>query len=537
LPQFGGDYKVTETPGVERQVVGALGSIGSATLASRVLGFVRDAVVALVFGAGPVTDAFFVAYRIPNILRRLLAEGALSTAVIPVFTEYAAVRSRDELWRLVRATLGTALVVLAVTTLVGIALAPWLLRAIAPGFTSDPVQEALAVQLTRVMFPYLVLVGLSALAMGALNAENRFFASALGPAVSNVGMIAGVLLLARHVDPPILALALGVLMGGVGQLLVQVPDLWRAGLLVGPSWEPRHPALALVGRLLAPAVFGLAAVQVMVFVNTLLASLLPLGSISYLYYADRVMEFPLGVFGIALASASLPVMSRQAATGDHRALAGTLNFALRLALYVSLPATVGLVMLRTPIVRVLFERGRFGAAETSATAEALAWYAVGLAAFAGSRIAAQVFYALGEAGTAVKWGIVSIVANVGAAAAMMGPFGHAGLAGASSIGAYVNLLSLLLVARGRLGRLGGRALLSSVCRTALASLPVAGACWLALVLWPARPTLALDGAWLGATIAVGGAAFWAASVALGLSERTVLVRLYSRRERGGVAEI
>src|SRR3989449_6259694 len=207
MPDRRGLFKVSATESHERQVVGALGSIGAATLASRVLGFARDMVVALIFGAGPVTDAFFVAFRIPNILRRLLAEGALSTAVIPVFTEYATVRSRDELWRLVRATLGTALVVLAVTTLVGIALAPWLLRAVAPGFTSDPLQEARAGQLTRVMFPYLVLVGLSALAMGALNAENRFFASALGPAVSNVGIIARVLALARHAQPPIPARA------------------------------------------------------------------------------------------------------------------------------------------------------------------------------------------------------------------------------------------------------------------------------------------------------------------------------------------
>ena len=266
---------MSETPAVERQVIGALGSIGSATLASRVLGFVRDMVVALAFGAGPVTDAFFVAYRIPNILRRLLGEGALSTAVIPVFTEYATVRSRDELRRLVRATFGVGLVTLIATTLAGIAAAPWILRAIAPGFTSDAAQEALAVQLTRVMFPYLVLVGLSALAMGALNAENRFFASAVGPAVSNVGMIAGVVLLARYLDPPILALAIGVLAGGVGQLLVQLPELARLGLLVAPSWEPRLPALARIARLLVAAVFGLAAVQVMVFVNTLLASLRP----------------------------------------------------------------------------------------------------------------------------------------------------------------------------------------------------------------------------------------------------------------------
>src|SRR5438093_1957292 len=534
MPHGPGIFKVSASEG---QVVRALGGIASATLLSRLLGFVRDMVVARAFGAGPVTDAFFVAFRILNIFRRLLAEGALSTAMIPVFTDYASTRKRPELTRMLRAVLGLALLVLTVTAALGILGAPLILKVIAPGFMSDPSQATLAVFLTQVMFPYLPLVGLAAMATGVLNSQSRFFAGAIGPAVLNVGMIGAVVLLLHHVEPPILSLAIGVLVGGVGQLLVQIPSLSACGLLVAPSSELRHPAIARITRLLLPAVFGLAAVQVMVFVNTLLASLLPLGSISYLYYADRVMEFPLGVFGIALASASLPVMSRQAAARDHGALAGTLTFALRLALYVSVPATLALVMLRTRIVRVLFERGRFGPTETAATAEALAWYAIGLAAFAGSRIAAQAFYALGEAGTAVKWGIVSVVANVAAATAMMGPFGHAGLAGASSVGAYVNLLSLLLVARGRLGRLGGRALLSSVCRTALASLPVAGACWLALVLWPARPTLALDGAWLGATIAAGRAAFWAASVALGLSERTVLVRLYSRRERGGVAEI
>jgi putative peptidoglycan lipid II flippase len=529
LPQFGGDYKVSDTPGTERQLVGALGSIGSATLASRVLGFVRDMVVALAFGAGPITDAFFVAYRIPNILRRLLAEGALSTAVIPVFTEYAAVRSRDELRRLLRATLGAAVVVLIATTLLGIALAPWLLRLIAPGFTSDPAQEMLAVQLTRVMFPYLVLVGLSALAMGALNAEGRFFAAALGPAVSNVGMIAGVLLLARHVDPPILALALGVLVGGVGQLLVQLPDLRRAGLLVGPSWEPRHPALVRVARLLAPAVFGLAAVQVMVFVNTLLASLLPAGSISFLYYADRVMEFPLGIFGIALASAALPAMSRQAAASDTRALVGTLNFALRLTAYICIPATVGLLVLRTPIIRVLFERGRFTSADTVATAQALSGYAVGLVAFAAARISAQAFYALGRPGVAVRVGMVAVAADVLAALALMGPLGHAGLAYASSIGAFVNLLALLWVARRRFGRLGGHALLASSLRSTAAAIPLAAWCWLALPMLGVRRGLAADAALLAATIAGGALVFWLASAALRSPERGALRQLLPRR--------
>jgi len=310
-----------------------------------------------------------------------------------------------------------------------------------------------------------------------------------------------------------------------------VPTLSACGLLVMPSRDLRHPAIRRITRLLLPAVFGLAAVQLMVFVNTLLASLLPLGSISYLYYADRVMEFPLGVFGIALASASLPVMSRHAAARDDRALADTLNFALRLALYVSVPATVGLVALRTPIVRVLFERGRFGPAETAATAEALAWYAVGLAGFAGSRIVAQTFYARSEAATAVRWGIVSIVANVVAALALMGPLGHAGLAGAASVGAYVNLLALLVIARLRLGRLGGRALVDGAARTLLASAPLAALCWLALAWWPPHPSFVVDAAWLAATIAAGTGAFWAASAALGISERTALLGLARRRER------
>src|SRR5256885_7740311 len=390
MPEGREFFKVS-SPSHERQVVGALGSIGAATLASRVLGFARDMVVALAFGAGPITDAFFVAFRIPNILRRLLAEGALSTAVIPVFPDYAVNHPRGELVRMLRAILAAALLVLGVTTLVGVLAAPWLLSVIAPGF-SEPGQRDLAVLLTRVMFPYLILVGLAAFAMGVLNSQGRFFVAALGPAVLNVGMIAAVLFLARHVDPPIVALAIGVLVGGVGQLLVQLPGVRALGLLVPPSRELRHPALGRVARLLLPAVFGLAAVQVMVFVNTLLASLLPAGSISFPYYADRVMEFPLGIFGVALASASLPAMSRPAAAGDTRALAGTLNFALRLAIYICIPATIGLLVLRAPITRVLFERGRFTSADTVATAEAPSGYAVGLLALAPPPITAPAVY-------------------------------------------------------------------------------------------------------------------------------------------------
>ena len=530
MPDRRGIFKVSSS---ERQVVGALGSIGAATLASRVLGFVRDMIVALAFGAGPVTDAFFVAFRIPNILRRLLAEGALSTAVIPVFTEYAVSRPREELIRMLRAVLAAALLVLAVTTVAGVLAAPWIVSFIAPGFADDPGQRALAVQLTRVMFPYLLLVGLAAFAMGILNSQGRFFAAALGPAILNVGMITAVLTLAGRVEPPVLSLALGVLLGGVGQMLVQVPSLRGVGLLVPPSGELAHPALGRVARLLLPAVFGLAAVQVMVFVNTLLASLLSPGSISFLYYADRVMEFPLGVFGIALASASLPAMSRQAAQGDTRAVAGTVNFALRLAAYVSLPATVGLVVLSVPITRLLFERGRFGAADTAATAVALVWYAVGLVGFAGARIAAQAFYAVGEPASAVRLGVVAIGANVVAAVVLMGPMGHAGLAAASSFGAYVNLAGLLWAARRRFGPLGGRALLRSVGRSGLACVPLLLWCLGALSLAERLPlqTTARLGAWLVVTVGVGATAFMVMSLLLRSPERVALWGMLPSRRR------
>lgn len=510
---------------VERQVVRALGSIGTATLVSRVLGFARDMLVALAFGAGPVTDAFFVAFRIPNMLRRLLAEGALSTAVIPVFAQYTARHDRGEFLRMLRAVFAAALLTLSVTAALGIAGAPWILRVIAPGFSANPAQADLATLLTRVMFPYLVLVGLAALAMGALQIHDRFFAAALGPALLNVGMIVGVLVLVHRVDPPILSLAIGVLIGGIAQIAAQVPSLVACGALVPPSGELRHPALGRIARLLLPAVFGLAAVQLTVFINTLLASLLPAGSISFLYYADRVMEFPLGIFGIALASASLPAMARQAAAGDARGLAATLNFALRLAAFVSVPAAVGLVILRMPITRVLFERGQFTAADTAATAAALGWYAAGLAGFAGARIAAQAFYAAGAAGIAVRMGIVSVAANVVAAALLMRPLAHGGLALASSVAAYVNMLLLVVAARRHFGPLGGRVLVKSVARTLLACLPLAAWCGLVQSVWPVAASLPVEATWLAIAVGGGSLVFWVGSGWLGAPERQSLAAI------------
>ena len=520
---------MTDGQGVERQILRALASVGSATLLSRILGYVRDMVVALAFGAGPTTDAFLVAYRIPNMLRRLLGEGALSASMVPVVAEYTTRRDPAAAVRMVRAVLGVTVVVLAATTVVGLVLAPWIVRLMAPGFVRDPGQEALASMLARLMFPYLAVVGLSAFAMGVLNASGRFFSSAVAPAVQNAGMILCVFALASQVTPPIASLAIGVVLGGVAQLAVQLPDLRRAGFLVGPSAEVTHPAVGQVARLLLPSVIGLAAVQVNVFVITVLASLLPAGSISFLYYADRIMEFPLGLFGIALASASLPSMSRQASSGDRRGLATTLGFALRMSMFVSIPASLGLIVLRTPIVRLLFERGRFNGADTVATAEALLWFAVGLSAIAGARIAAQAFYALRTPAVAVRFGVLAVVVNIVAALLFMRPWGHAGLAAASSLAAAVNLAGLVWAARRRLGPIGGTALLGSIARTAAASIPLAALCEGARRCWPASPGLAVDVAWLATTIVVATTAFalsarWLGAPELGSLTRALLPR-------------
>jgi putative peptidoglycan lipid II flippase len=517
---------------VQRGVVSAVGSIGLATLASRVLGYVRDMVVAHAFGAGPVTDAFFVAFRIPNLLRRLLAEGALSTAVIPVFTETLTQGGPAAFARLARAVSGAAIVVLCAVSALGVLLAPQVVALMAPGWRADTGLFDLAVLLTRVMFPYLLLVGLAALAMGALNAHHRFFTAALGPAVSNVAMVVAVLALAARMSPPVMALAVGVLLGGLGQLVVQLPELRRLGVPLLPSGEWRHPAVVRIAHRLWPAVFALAAVQITVVVNTLLASLLPSGTVSYLYYADRVMEFPLGIFGIALATAALPSMSAQAARREFAALRATLDWALRMAAFVAVPATVGLVILGGPIVRLLFQRGEFNAADAALTAQALAGYAVGLPAFSATRIAAQTFYALGDTRTPVMAGFVSVAVNVVMALLLMWPLRHAGLALASSLSSYVNLLVLAWLLRRRLAGPGGAPLWWSLARTLGASAALAAWCLALSGLLPGVPAPAGRGVvWMIVTL-VGGVAVYAAGAGALRSEELGSL-LGMLRRRGG----
>jgi len=520
--------------GAQRAVVHAAAVVGAGTLASRILGFVRDMVVARAFGAGPVTDAFFVAFRLPNLLRRLLAEGALSSAFIPVFSEYLATRSRAELVRMFRAVSGSMVGALALATLVGVVGAPLVVRVMAPGFFADPATGTLTVQLTRLMFPYLFFVGLAALAMGILNAHRHFLAPALAPVALNVAIIGAVLLVVPRLDQPVFGLALGVLVGGLGQLGMQLPALAGRGMLVRPAMELRHPAVRRILHLMAPVAVGQSASHLNTLVNTVIASFLEGGSVSYLYYADRLVEFPLGVFGIAIATAVLPTLAEQAARRNPEAVRETLSFALRLAAFISVPAAIGLFVLREPIVRVLYERGEFGPVETAGTAAALGFYAVGLVGWASAKIGVQAFYALGDTRTPVKVAIGSMGLNSVLALALAVPLAHAGLALATSCAAMANALALAWLLRRRLGGASAPGARAGWLRIAGVSAALTVALALVAWLWPPPSSRLHEAAWLGAMIVGSAALYGGIHAGLGSDEARLAWDALRRRARKSV---
>ena len=458
----------------------AAGTVGSATLLSRVFGYIRDMVFAGVFGAGPIADAFIAAFRIPNLLRRLFGEGSLGVSFIPVFAETLHRDGSEEAYALARSAFHLLAVILAVAAVAGIAAAPLITRMVAYGFTKSPELLALTVSLTRIMFPYLFFIGMVALSMGVLNVLGHFAAPALAPVLLNLAMIGSLLLAVFATADPIIrvtALAVGVVVGGGLQLGLQLPFLAGKGLRLRRKSTFGHPGLKKIGRLLLPATFGAAVFQINTLVGNLLASFLPAGSISYLYFADRLVQFPLGIFGISTATAVLPSLSRLAAAGDTEALKQMFGFSLRLVFFICIPAMVGLVMLREPIIALLFQRGQFGADATVLTARALLYYACGLWAFSSVRIVAAVFYALQDARTPVKIAFISIAANLLLGWLLMKPMQHAGLALALTLSSILNLTLLLAALRMRLGPLGGGPIAASACKTALCSAIMGLAVW------------------------------------------------------------
>ncbi|MFP4560218.1 MAG: murein biosynthesis integral membrane protein MurJ [Thiohalorhabdus sp.] len=425
-------------------------TISAMTLISRILGFVRDMVLARVFGAGMATDAFFVAFKLPNFFRRMFGEGAFATAFVPVFTEYREQRSGEELQGLLAAVSGVLAVVVAAVTLLGMAAAPLLVWGLAPGFGDDPEKMALTADLLRITFPYLFLISLVALAGGVLNTFGRFAAPAFTPVLLNVAMILAAGVAAPYFEVPIAALAWGVLAGGVLQLGFQWPFLRRLGMAVRPRFRPGHPGVRRIARLMGPSMLSVSVAQISVLIDTILASLLAGGSVSYLYYADRLVQFPLGLFGIALGTAILPTLSRLVSQGRDADYGVTLDRALRMILTIGAPATAGLVLLGYPILATLFQYGEFDASATAATYWALAAYALGLMAFIGVKVLAPAFYSRQDTRTPVRIAVVALLANIVLNLALIGPLAHAGLALATSLASFLNagLLLRTLLARG-----------------------------------------------------------------------------------------
>ena len=515
--------------GARRAVARAAAVVSAATLASRVLGFLRDLLIARAFGAGVTTDAFFVAFRLPNLLRRLVAEGALSSAFIPVFTEYVTRRSRADTLRMLRAVSGAMLLLLGTLTALGVLAAPWIVRIMAPGFFASPAVGDLTVRMARLMFPYLFFVGLAALVMGVLNAHRHFLLPALSPVALNVGIILGAVVLAPRLPEPVIGLALGVLLGGAAQFLIQVPWLVTRGLLAPPRFAFSHPAVRRILLLMAPVVVGQSATHIGTVVNTIIASFLAKGSVSYLYYADRLVEFPLGVFGVAIATAVLPTLSEQAARRDKQGLRETLSFSLRLATFVSVPAAVGLFVLSEPIVRALYERGRFGPAETAGTAAAVAMYALGIVGSTTAKISAQAFFALGDTRTPVKVAVGVMVLNCAMAAVLARPLGHVGLALAIAVASTVNAIALTILLRRRLpGRpIPGarRGWLRTTGVSAGLALLLGAVCYV----WPPPPGRFAEAVWLAAVIVGSTAAYVGCHAALGAEEVRLAWNAIARR--------
>jgi putative peptidoglycan lipid II flippase len=416
----------------------ALATVSSLTFVSRILGFLRDTVIARAFGAGLATDAFFVAFRIPNLLRRLFAEGAFSQAFVPILAEYRNRRGDPETHALMDHVAGTLAFVLVLVTAVGTIAAPLIIWVSAPGFAADAGKFGLTVALLRVTFPYILFISLTALASAILNTWSRFAVPAATPILLNLTFIVFALWLAPYFDPPVMALAWAAFVGGLLQLAFQVPFLMRMGLLPRFRLNLRHPGVRLVARRMVPALFGVSVGQVSLLINTIFASFLVTGSVSWLYYADRLMEFPTGLLGAALGTILLPSLSRTYVQEAHEEYGQLLDWGLRLTILLAVPAAAALAVLAVPLIATLFHYGAFSAADVRQTQGALVAYSVGLVGLILVRVLAPGFYARQDIRTPVKIGIITLVATQVMNLAFILPLKHAGLALSIGLGACLN---------------------------------------------------------------------------------------------------
>ncbi|MGY2291418.1 murein biosynthesis integral membrane protein MurJ [Pseudomonas sp. SDO528_S397] len=416
----------------------SLAAVSSITMISRVLGFVRDTLVARIFGASMATDAFFIAFKLPNLLRRIFAEGAFSQAFVPILAEYKTQQGEEATRTFIAYVSGLLTLVLTLVTLVGMLAAPWVIWATAPGFANTPEKFALTTDLLRVTFPYILLISLSSLAGAILNTWNRFSVPAFVPTLLNVAMIVFALFLTPYFNPPVMALGWAVLAGGLAQLLYQLPHLKKIGMLVLPRLNLKDTGVWRVMRNMLPAILGVSVSQISLIINTAFASVLVSGSVSWMYYADRLMELPSGVLGVALGTILLPTLSRTYANKDRHEYSRILDWGLRLCFMLVLPCALALGILAEPLTVALFQYGQFTAFDASMTQRALIAYSVGLLAIIVIKVLAPGFYAQQNIRTPVKIAIFTLVVTQLLNLAFIGPLKHAGLALAISVGACLN---------------------------------------------------------------------------------------------------
>lgn len=454
----------------EGRITGAASIVGAATVVSRLLGYLRDASIAYVFGASFYADAFFMAFRIANLLRRLVGEGALTSSFIPIFTDELNKRGRVAVAGLVASIFTLFAIILIALTGLGMIFSRELVWLLSPGFASDPLKFNLTVDLTRMMFPYMFFVGLMAIAMGVLNSMRHFASPAISPVFFNIAIIFSIFVVAPLLNTPVYALAIGVLAGGFLQFAVQVPFLKKYGFTPRLSLRMEDPAIKKILLLMGPAAFGVGVYQLNIFVTLWFSSRLAEGSVSYLYYSGRLMELPLGVFSVAVTTAALPSLSEHVAKKDWAGFRESFSFAMRIVNFVTIPATVGLFVLSYPIIDVLFRRGEFGYEDTMGTALALYYYAIGLVPVAASRILMSVFYSTKDTVTPVWVAFVSFVFNVVFCFLLIGPLRHAGLALATSIAGLINAILLFMLLRKRFNDIGARFMLMSALKSCIASI-------------------------------------------------------------------
>ncbi len=520
-------------PAPNRISTKAAGLVSLAVMSSRLLGLIREQVFAALFGAGAGMDAFIAAFRAPNLLRDLFAEGALSTAFITTFSEKITKEGDGAAWRLASKMATLTAVFMSVVTLLGIWQAPLIMHLLASGFEGTPGKMELAVKLTRIMFPFIGLISLAALVMGMLNAKSVFGMPAMASTFFNLGSILGGVGLAWALDPhfgtkqfgpeSLIGLSIGTLIGGLLQLVVQFPSLRRVGYHFRPDFAWRDSGVSRILLLMGPAIVAASAVQVNVMVNGNFASHLGDGPVSWLNYAFRLMQLPIGIFGVAIGTVTLPVVARSAAAGNTAEFRSILAKGMRLAFLLTIPSTIGLVVLARPIISLIFERRAFTAASTVSTAEALQFYAVGLCAYAGIKVLAPAFYAVGKRNTPMMVSFLSIATNYGLNQWFtfhLG-WGHRGLAFSTGLVALINFSLLYVLMRRHTGRLESRQMAATLGKLVVAGAVLGAVCWAALA-WvlPAAAqagVVAKAGA-LGVTIAAAGAAFFAVAFMLRIEE-------------------